>query len=200
MEKNCALGVFFRVPEYGKVKRRLAKEIGNKAALEEYKNMLHTTLKRVSTLRQINLYGFYDGNFLYLKNFHNNIPLILQKGYNLGEKMYNAISYLLKKGYKRVLLIGVDSPDVPLSFIVDACNLLEYYELVIGPSEDGGYYLVGLSKPFKNLFYNDIRWGSSKVFLDTLRIAEKEQINYHILPVWYDIDNLEALTRWKDLR
>lgn len=199
MKTECALGIFFRVPEYGKVKKRLAKDIGNEAALEEYEDMLNTTVERVSRLTQISIYGFYNGNPLYLKNLQRRLPLILQKGNDLGEKMYNAISYLFKKGYKRTSLIGVDSPDLPLSFIVDAFELLKYFELVIGPSEDGGYYLIGVNKPFKILFYNNIKWGNSKVFEDTLKIAVKEKIKYHLLPVWYDIDNLETLSRWKNL-
>lgn len=199
MKTECALGIFFRVPEYGKVKKRLAKDIGNEAALEEYRSMLNTTIERVSRLSQIDIYGFYNGNPLFLVNLQRRLPLILQRGNNLGEKMYNAISYLFKKGYKRTSLIGVDSPDLPLSFIVDAFNLLKYFELVIGPSEDGGYYLIGVNKPFKILFYNNIKWGDSKVFKGTLKIAHKERMNYHILPVWYDIDNLESLLRWKNL-
>ncbi len=199
MKTECALGIFFRVPEYGKVKKRLAKDIGNEAALEEYRNMLNTTIERVSQLSQINIYGFYNGNPIYLTNIQKRLSLILQKGNDLGERMYNAISYLFKKGYKRISLIGVDSPNLPLSFIVDAFNLLKYFELVIGPSEDGGYYLIGVNKPFKILFYNNIKWGDSTVFKETLQIACKERISYHILPIWYDIDNLESLARWKNL-
>ena len=208
MVNKSALGIFFRIPIYGKVKKRLAAEIGEEAALNAYTSMLNVTIDNVSRLQDTDIFGFYEGEKTSLnitlssfrkdgqKGFPEKISLITQKGKNLGGRMFNAMKCLFEKGYERVLLIGIDSPDLPLSFIVDAFKKLEYYELVIGPSEDGGYYLIGLTKPIKNLFTN-IHWGSSNVLNETISRAEHSRISYFLLPMWYDIDNLNNLLRWK---
>ena len=208
MVNKSALGIFFRIPIYGKVKKRLASEIGEEAALNAYKSMLNVTIDNVSRLQDTDIFGFYEGEQTSLnitlssfrkdgqKGFPEKISLITQKGKNLGGRMFNAMKCLFEKGYERVLLIGIDSPDLPLSFIVDAFKKLEYYELVIGPSEDGGYYLIGLTKPIKYLFTN-IHWGSSNVLNETIYKAEYSRISYFLLPRWYDIDNLNNLLRWK---
>lgn len=208
MTGKSALGIFFRIPMYGKVKKRLAAEIGEEAALKAYKSMLNVTIDNVSRLQDTDIFGFYEGERTSLnitlssfrtdgqKGFPEKISLIPQRGKNLGGRMYNAIQCLFAKGYEHVSLIGVDSPDLPLSFIVDAFKRLEFYELVIGPSEDGGYYLIGITKPIKILFTN-IHWGSSNVLNETISRAEDSRISYFLLPGWYDIDNLNNLHRWK---
>ncbi len=223
MVNKSALGIFFRIPIYGKVKKRLAAEIGEEAALNAYTSMLNVTIDNVSRLQDTDIFGFYEGEILFLNhplpsdnppipplekggeggfdkggNFEllKKLPLIPQKGENLGGRMFNAMKCLFEKGYERVLLIGVDSPDLPLSFIIDAFKKLEFYDLVIGPSEDGGYYLIGITKPIKNLFTN-IHWGSSNVLNETISRAEDSRISYFLLPGWYDIDNLNNLLRWK---
>lgn len=208
MANKSALGIFFRIPVYGKVKKRLAAEIGEEAALIAYKSMLNVTINNVLKVQDTDIFGFYEGTetFLHItlspfikcgqKIFLEKISLIPQKGKNLGQRMFNAVKCLFEKGYGRVSLIGVDSPDLPLSFIIDAFKKLDSYELVIGPSEDGGYYLIGITKPIKDLFAN-IHWGSSNVLNETISTAEHCRINYFLLPCWYDIDNLNDLLRWK---
>ncbi len=122
--------------------------------------------------------------------------LYAQKGNNLGERMYNAVQWLFDNGYQKVSLIGTDSPDLPLAFIKDAFQKLDSYKLVIGPSEDGGYYLIGMKNPFDMLFKN-IEWGSDKVLKDTVSKAHSAGISYFLLPEWYDIDDLRSLSRWR---
>ena len=205
MPTKSALGIFFRIPTHGKVKKRLANEIGEDAALTAYESMLEATIENVSRLKGIDLYGFYEGGIIppnppLLKggrgDYINKMPLILQKGNNLGERMYNAIQWLFDNGYQKVSLIGTDSPDLPLAFIKDAFQKLDSYKLVIGPSEDGGYYLIGMKNPFDMLFKN-IEWGSDKVLKYTVSKAHSAGISYFLLPEWYDIDDLRSLSRWK---
>jgi|SRR4030043_3074 rSAM/selenodomain-associated transferase 1 len=205
MPTKSALGIFFRIPTHGKVKKRLANEIGEDAALTAYESMLEATIENVSRLKGIDLYGFYEGGIIppnppLLKggrgDYINKMPLILQKGFNLGERMYKAIQWLFDNGYQKVSLIGTDSPDLPLAFIKDAFQKLDSYKLVIGPSEDGGYYLIGMKNPFDMLFKN-IEWGSDKVLKYTVSKAHSAGISYFLLPEWYDIDDLRSLSRWK---
>ena len=73
---------------------------------------------------------------------------------------------------------------------------LDSYDLVIGPSEDGGYYLIGMNKPFDTIF-KDINWGHENVLKDTVSKAKAAGISYLLLPEWYDIDDLNSFNRWK---
>ena len=230
MTKKSALGIFFKIPVLGKVKKRLAAEIGEDEAFKAYGSMLKATIENVSRLRGIDLYGFYEGEITSLNptlasdnppnlllekvgatrnrgneggfekggilEFLKKIPLYPQKGSNLGEKMYDAIKWLFNKKYKKISLIGSDSPDLPLTFIIDAFEKLDSYNLVIGPSEDGGYYLIGMSKPYDRIFKN-IKWGHDSVLKETISNANAAGISYFLLPEWYDIDDLNSLDRWR---
>ena len=191
---KSALGIFFRVPALGKVKRRLAAEIGEAEALKVYESMLTATINNALRLQGIDIYGFYEGVERFQKEYLKKLPLILQQGVDLGERMHNAIQWLFDNEYQKVLLVGADSPDLPLSFIVEAFQKLNFYELVIGPSEDGGYYLIGMERPLGVLFKN-IEWGSDTVLQGTISRAHVFGISYFLLPEWYDIDDRKSLNR-----
>jgi hypothetical protein len=130
------------------------------------------------------------------RGFLGKIPLYSQQGVDLGERMCNAVKLLFNKGYEKVSLIGADSPDLPLPFITEAFEKLDSYDLVIGPSEDGGYYLISMNKPFDTIF-KDINWGHDNVLKDTVSKAKAAGISYFLLPQWYDIDDLNSFNRWK---
>ncbi|MCX8030131.1 MAG: TIGR04282 family arsenosugar biosynthesis glycosyltransferase, partial [Thermodesulfovibrionales bacterium] len=199
MSKSAsALGIFFRIPKLGKVKRRLAEQIGDELALKAYQAMLSETIKNVQKLAGIDIYGFYDGSLEPSLDFPQNIYYIPQKGKDLGQRMSKAVNYLFEAGYKKVLLIGSDSPDLPLEFINEAFHKLDSYTLVIGPAQDGGYYLIGMNKPFDEIFEN-ISWGNEEVLKNTLLKAKESAIRYFLLPEWYDIDDLESLKRWRGI-
>lgn len=190
-----ALGIMFRIPEFGQVKRRLAIQIGDNEALKVYALMLHETINKVLILKDVDLFGFYESTDK--ENIKiNKIRALPQKGNDLGEKMNNAVHCLFEKGYEKVVLIGADSPDLPLKYIEDAFLGLNTYDLVLGPTEDGGYYLIGMKKPLDFLF-KDVKWGSKEVLKNTITIAQKEGINYFLLNQWYDIDDVDGLKRWK---
>ena len=197
--KDNSLGIIFRTPEYGKVKQRLASETGHEIALSLYKEMLFTTIENVLSLNNVDIYGFYDGRFPEDIAFrYKRLVLIPQEGRDLGEKMYNAIVLLHTKGYGRIALIGADSPDLPPDYISEAFSGLDSSDVVIGPSEDGGYYLIGMKKPVDFIF-KEITWGSSEVFMRTIHILKRQGIPYFLLPKWYDIDNIESLKRYQNL-
>ncbi|MBI4684202.1 MAG: TIGR04282 family arsenosugar biosynthesis glycosyltransferase [Nitrospirae bacterium] len=195
MNNRSALGIFFRIPEYGKVKTRLAKEIGKHAALNEYKLMLCSTVYGFFKLNNIDFYGFYEGT-IPKPDFLKILTCLPQKGSNLGDRMLNAFEWLFRKGYKKTVITGSDIPDLPLDFLREAFKQLDFSDLTIGPSEDGGYYLIGMKKPVNTIFEN-ITWGSDSVLDETVSIADREGIRYSLLPRWYDIDDFAALKRWK---
>lgn len=195
MNNNSALGIMFRIPEHGKVKKRLAAKIGDEITLKLYRMMLHETIENVSRLSNKDIYGFYEGTLSVNLDILKTVRNIPQTGKDLGERMLNAFKWLFKKGYKKAILIGSDSPDIPLLYIEEGFLRLNTSELVIGPAEDGGYYLIGLREPIDSLF-KDIRWGSSQVMEDTIKIAERDKISYSLLLQWYDIDDLKNLKRY----
>lgn len=193
---KSALGVFYRTPEYGRVKRRLAAQIGDGEALRAYQEMLDETMKNVQGLKDIQVFWFYEGGSKYSEHFQPSDCCLPQKGRNLGQRMSNATAYLFKAGYKKVVLIGSDSPDLPLCFIQKAFSALDSYQLAIGPAKDGGYYLIGMNRPLNHIF-RGIIWGQNDVLKKTLLKADEGRICYFLLPEWSDIDDLTSLRLWK---
>ncbi len=195
MNNKPAIGIMFRIPEYGKVKKRLAIHTGDELALHYYKAMLQETIIKLSRLTEMDIYGFYYGDGKPENNIFKDLKLFPQSGRDLGERMFNAIKTLFNIGYEKSALIGADSPDLPEDFIIHAFEKLNHHDLVIGPSMDGGYYLIAMKKPFENIF-KGINWGTERVLKETLVIVEKGGIKYALLQEWYDIDDIDGLRMW----
>ena len=128
-------------------------------------------------------------------NFENTVnTLIPQTGSNLGSRLDNALSYYLLNGFTQVVIMNSDGPTLPVEYLIKAYNALEKVDVVLGPSEDGGYYLIGLKKPAPRLL-RDVHMSTPRVTSDTLRIADSLGLRVHLLPGWYDIDDVETLDR-----
>ncbi len=191
---DCALGIFFRIPEPGKVKRRIAEQLGEDIALRLYRQMLQDTFNNARACRDIKKFGFYIGDLSGFR-YPEWLKLHPQRGKGLGEKLLNAFEYLFESGYKRVCIIGSDSPTLPSYYIYDAYEQLKYKEVVVGPAEDGGYYLIGMRAMFRALF-SGIAWGTPEVLRQTLDRVETAAVSYTLLPEWFDIDRQEDIKRW----
>ena len=111
---------------------------------------------------------------------------------DLGVKMRSAFTDLFRNNSERVVIIGIDCPGVDSKILESAFNALESNDLVLGEAEDGGYYLIGLSKLVAELFIN-IKWGTGEVFKTTNHIAEKLNLTIAYLPILRDIDRPEDL-------
>jgi rSAM/selenodomain-associated transferase 1 len=123
-----------------------------------------------------------------------------QQGEDLGERMKNGFIEAFAMNFKRVVLIGSDIPDLPLEFIEEALASLQEKDVVIGPSLDGGYYLIGFKdKKFSPQAFKGIPWGTERVFEETMKILKHEGLTIHILQPWRDIDTVEDL-RIRDLQ
>ena len=189
MEENLIL-IFTRNPELGKVKTRLAASVGNQNALDVYKFLLKHTqeiVSKVDATRRI-LYSeeiidndIWD-NKLYQK--------ALQSGTDLGEKMKNAFAEAFKNGYKKIVIIGTDLYDLEASNIEIAFQKLENHDVVVGPAEDGGYYLLGLKCIPENIFSNK-EWSTETVFKDTLNDIVTYKV--HLLDTKNDIDTVDDI-------
>lgn len=118
-----------------------------------------------------------------------------QAGGTLGERLAEATAHAFAEGAQRVVVIGTDSPWLTASDVDAACEALAHAELVLGPAEDGGYYLVGLSRPMPALF-EGIAWSTAAVYQETITKARALGLRVHTLPLGYDVDRLEDLQRF----
>jgi len=121
-----------------------------------------------------------------------------QHGRDLGERMKNGFLDGFAKGYKRVVLIGSDIPDLPKNSIEEAFQSLEETDAVIGPAFDGGYYLIGFRQSaFSSQVFEEINWGTATVFDETMKKLKRLRRSVHTLPRLRDIDTVEDLNHLK---
>lgn len=199
MPTDLALLVFLKYPEPGKVKTRLAKSLGHERAAELYREFIASTLENCSRLaraacfatftpaqKKTQLQAMYPGPWQWLEQSSST---------NLGERIHHAINAVLAQGYRRVLAAGTDSPDLPLAFLEEAAEKLREHDLVLGPAEDGGYYLIGVKSAPQALF-EKIDWSTERVLAQTLRNAKHLNWSVHLLPQWYDVDDERTLQRF----
>lgn len=192
METKNLLIIFVKNPELGKVKTRLAKTTGNQKALEIYKELLLRTLiitkplecdKAVFYSNYIDDYDIWDSK-TYKK--------YVQEGKDLGEKMKNAFELMFSKGYENIIIIGSDCFQLTTDNLENSFANLAKRDVVIGPAQDGGYYLLGMKRLHSRLFENK-EWSTENVFLDTLLDVEKENLSYFLSETLSDVDHEEDL-------
>jgi len=182
--------IFTRNLVPGKVKTRLAAEIGDQAAFEAYRFMLEQS-REISRGRNADKQVWYSDRIEKKDLWDESVfEKKLQQGADLGERMSNAFSLAFKDGYDKVVIIGSDIPDLSPEDIDHAFELLNEHDAVLGPAADGGYYLLGLKRPMPELFKHK-QWGSQTVLADTL--ADLFAHRYALLEQLNDIDYLEDL-------
>ena len=181
----------------GKVKTRLAKDVGNEAALEIYKFLLEHTAsitkelsaeKEVWYSEEINLNDLWNSKFFSKK---------LQQGKDLGERMKNAFEEGFKQGFSKVIVIGSDMYDLASEDIEKAFEHLDQHDFVVGPAEDGGYYLLGMKKLNYMIFRNK-NWGTDSVLRETMKNIETQKV--YLLEERNDIDTYEDIKEVKALQ
>lgn len=191
------LFIFVRNPELGKVKTRLAKSIGNKIALKIYTFLLNHIKNITQNLP-------YDKAIYYSEKVQKNdlwdkdiYQKHLQQGADLGTKMKNAFSNSFADSYKKVIIIGSDLPDLQEQHITDAFKQLDRNDVVLGPAEDGGYYLLGMKFLHPKIFENK-NWGTASVREETVKDLEK--VSVHLLAELRDVDVIEDIENHPDFK
>lgn len=182
--------IFTRNPELGKCKTRLAATVGDKVALDIYKFLLEHT---VSITQNLNL----DKQVFYSEEIweddvwdNKSFAKKLQNGIDLGERMSNAFSEGFKAGYKKICIIGSDMFDLSQTNLENAFKKLDEHDFVIGPAEDGGYYLLGMNV-FHGQLFHDKAWGTGNVLKHTLKDLEDKE--FTTLPTRNDVDLYEDI-------
>jgi rSAM/selenodomain-associated transferase 1 len=192
---NCVL-IFVKYPVDGKVKTRLAQDLGGQIVREIYKCFVKDLVDMLDVLG-VDVEVLFDppdareqfGNWLGSERCY-----FAQAGEDLGERMRNAFFHAFSKDYKGVVIIGSDSPDLPSVFIERGLESLNDNDAVVGPSSDGGYYLIGFStEGFLKEAFEDILWSSEDVCRVTIEKLEKHKRKLYVLEQWHDVDTLEDL-------
>ena len=195
MDDRCLL-FFIRYPEKGRVKTRLAASIGDEGAVKLYKGFLLNILSNLNKGTFLFYLCFFPGDSLVnLKKWLGEEHLYMaQYGGGLGERMENCFMEAFALSFKRVVLVGSDIPELPLEVIEEAFHSLQKKDAVIGPSLDGGYYLIGFKdKTFSSKIFKGIPWSKERVFEETMKILEREGLTVHTLKPLRDIDTIEDL-------
>jgi hypothetical protein len=184
--------VFVRNPQLGTVKTRLATTVGDKVALEIYIELMRHTAEvthKVSADKKVFYSEKIEQHDVWTEM---NFSKALQTKGTLGQRMENAFRTAFEKGYKKVLIVGSDLYSLKTSHIEKALHQLDKKEIVIGPAQDGGYYLLGLKKKLPALFCNK-SWGTSTVLKETLNDLKLKSI--FLMEPLNDIDNFEDLKK-----
>jgi len=188
-----ALIIFQKNAVLGKVKTRLAVSVGDEKALEIYKWLTERTHSAAKEL-SVHKFLFFSDYVPQVSEFSSPyFKTELQSGSDLGERMSRAFEFLFAKGYERVVIIGTDCPELSSNLLKDAFRALDQSDLVFGPAEDGGYYLMGMNQFYPDLFVS-IPWSTDQVLELSLDRAEAMGLEYDLLGILSDIDTLDD---WK---
>jgi rSAM/selenodomain-associated transferase 1 len=199
---RCALAVMAKAPKAGHVKTRLSPPLDFQQAAALNIAFLSDTiacLKEVEAAAEANAVISYtpvgeEANFAGI--VPDQVPLVPQRGEGFGERLRFTAEDLFAAGFSAVCLIDSDSPTVPTSAYVDAVGRLLTNEdcAVLGPSDDGGYYLIGVNASHPRLF-EDIDWSTARVAEQTRLRAQELDLPMYSLPMWFDVDDRQTLAR-----
>ena len=201
MQTNAdALVVMAKAPIPGLVKTRLVPPLSFDQAAELSRALLVDQLEHLKSLRDVDLYLAFapESAALTMKSLlPAGYEIFRQEGNDLGTRMDNCLKELRQRDHRNTLLIGGDLAPVPLDYFTRAFELLraERDRVVLGPSRDGGFYLVGTNRPVEGLF-NGMSWSHDRVLAQTMERLSRLAIDFTLLPQWFDVDceaDLDAL-------
>ena len=221
---QCALAVMTKAPQAGRVKTRLVPPLTPEEAAALNKCFLRDTAAAISSACSrrsvgdankmplehasashseaataacgIAVYTPIGAESAYADILPADFSLLPQRGDEFGERLYFAVEDLFKFGFEAVCLIDSDSPTVPAENFAEAGELLSTHEdrVVLGPSDDGGYYMIGVKKPHRRLF-EQIDWSTETVLNQTIQRAMELELEVKLLPSGYDVDDSASLRR-----
>ncbi|HWR28068.1 MAG TPA: TIGR04282 family arsenosugar biosynthesis glycosyltransferase [Candidatus Thermoplasmatota archaeon] len=189
-QDTCIL-LFVKYPEKGKVKLRLSRGLNEEIVQELYRCFVQDTLTTIKKIDAPFFICFHppEAQSKFQSWLGSTLRFLPQQGEDLGERMKNSFTDVLTKGFQKVILMGSDSPDLPEDYIKQAFTTLQTKDAVLGPTVDGGYYLIGFkTTTFTPNVFEEIHWSSPLVFQETMMKLKQAQRSVGLLPVWSDID------------
>lgn len=193
--------IFTRYPEAGHAKTRLIPALGAEGAANLQRRMTELIVQTALILEEKipleNEIRFAGGsNNKMVKWLGLDLNFHPQGNGDLGEKMSRAFTESFGDGFRQVVIIGADCPNISTAILATAFKKLADHDLVLGPATDGGYYLIGLSAPRPRLFDN-LPWGNNRVLLETLALAERYNLSFFLLEELSDVDRPEDLKNFR---
>ena len=185
------LGVFVKTPVAGQVKTRLTPPLQPEESARLYAVAMQETISRFATAG-FSVVLFYAGACDYFDQNFSSFPLYRQADGDLGVRMREAFLRLLSTESGPVALIGSDSPDLPVDQVRGAYRKLAEHDVVTVPATDGGYVLIGCSRPCPELF-DDVNWSTGSVLATTRQRARQFQLRYCEYGGWSDVDDIASL-------
>ena len=197
LEISNALIVVAKRPSPGQTKTRLSPPLKPEQASALYECFLLDTLthmRQVGNARNVIAFLPHDERE-YFRQFAMDFELVPQEGNDLGERLDHALTSYLTRGYERVIIMDSDSPTLPPDYLSQAFDVLsDGADVVLGPCDDGGYYLIGIRRPSPRLL-REVHMSTPTVAAETIALAKQEGLNLICLPTWYDVDDAASLSR-----
>jgi rSAM/selenodomain-associated transferase 1 len=198
----CAIAVMAKAPRVGAAKTRLVPPLSAEAAAGLSACFIRDAAENIAAAaRQAAIDGYIayspaGAETEFAPLLADGTRLLPPRRLGLGASLYDATEDLLAMGYGSACLVNSDSPTLPTSLLVEAARALSAAgdRIVLGPAEDGGYYLIGLKRAHARLF-DDIAWSTPMVFAQTVERAREIGLEPLVLPMWYDVDDVESLHR-----
>jgi rSAM/selenodomain-associated transferase 1 len=192
-----AIIIMAKVPQAGKVKTRLQPFLTPEQSAEFANCLLQDTINKVNQTKNKPIIAYSPSERRDFFDGFNNLVLTAQNGKDLGERIFNAFQFAISQNLDSAVMIGTDSPTFPPEFINKAFDFLINSDAVLGKTEDGGFYLIGLKKLDRRIF-EAVEWSSPTTFQQTKNNLEKLDFSLSELPVWYDVDEPKDLKRLRE--
>jgi rSAM/selenodomain-associated transferase 1 len=188
--------VVAKQPAPGQTKTRLCPPLTPIQAANLYNCFLRDTLDTMRKIPSVQcVIGFLPEDARdYFNQLAPDMGLVCQRGASLGERLDHLLSDALADGSQRAVVMDSDSPTLPAAYISQAFEQLSDADVVLGPTQDGGYYLIGLKQPQSHLL-RQVQMSTPHVLSDTLALAESTGLIVSLLPTWYDVDTISDLCR-----
>jgi rSAM/selenodomain-associated transferase 1 len=202
---ETALVIMARYPQSGTTKTRLARTIGDEDTILLYRAFLTDLVERFTRHPLCDLYLAYTPAEVDYSAFvetlipelASHIHYFPQQGDDLGERLHQAFQQMHAQGYQRTIVIGCDSPHIDSGIVAHACKALDENDVVLGPADDGGYYLLAMRQPYD--VFHAIPMSTNQVLRMTIELAERQGLTIHLLEKLFDIDEWADLLRLAQL-
>lgn len=201
---DTALVIIARYPEVGKTKTRLARSIGDEATVQLYRAFLTDLAQRFAGQQYDVYWTFTPAHVDYaafiatlVPDFASAMTCFPQQGADLGGRLLYAFQWIHAQSYQNIILIGSDSPHVSQNIIANARIALNEADVVLGPSDDGGYYLIAMHEPHD--VFSGIPMSTSVVTQRTIEQAERQGLTVQCIDPLFDVDELPDLVRLAEL-
>jgi uncharacterized protein len=199
---HCAIAIMAKAPRVGEAKTRLVPPLSPTDAAALSACFIRDAAENIAeAAKQARVDGYIafapaDASAEFEPLLANDTRLLPSRRPGLGASLLDAVTDLIAAGYGSVCLLNSDSPTLPTSILIEAMQVLSLPgdRLVLGPAEDGGYYLIGLKQAHTYLF-EDIAWSTAAVLAQTEERAREIGLPVITLPVWYDVDDIISLRR-----